>query len=92
MLDKETGRKLVDFIKGGYKLVTVGLMFNNQEKKNVIYKKQERIRANQIQFGRDENGRDFFLKKVDARNPSYPETEVFDDYEELREYLRSNIK
>ena len=92
LLDKETGRKLVDFIKGGYKLVTVGLMFNNQEKKNVIYKKQERIRANQIQFGRDENGRAFFLKKVDARNPSYPEIEAFDDYEELREYLRSNIK
>ena len=33
LLDKETGRKLVDFIKGGYKLITVGLMFNNQEKK-----------------------------------------------------------
>ena len=64
LLDKETGRKLVDFIKGGYKLVTVGLMFNNQEKKNIIYKKQERIRANQIQFGRDENGRAFFLKKA----------------------------
>ena len=90
LLDKPSGKKLADFIRDGIKLVEIGLYYDLSKKSNVIYKKQERVLANQISIQRE--GNEFIVKKVYRKNSTYPEIESFPDYEELREYLRVNLK
>lgn len=88
VLEHETGKELIDFIKDGSRFVDIGMM--HDKGKNVVYKKSERVRGNKLSIYRKDNK--WILEKTFHDCLERPEITEYSKYEELEKVLRTLVK
>ena len=89
MLEKPTGKDLLDFVKDGSRYKEFGLMHDNSKKKNVIYKKSVRSKGNKVTFYRDDDK--WYLEKWYPDCPR-PDVTEFNKWEDLQKCLSQLVK